>query len=130
MVLTIRVITPDKIFLNQQASEVIIPTNTGQMGILTGHAPLITAVDVGVMLMRVKDTWESIALMGGFALIKQNQLTVLVNSAESPETLDRDQVEQAFSRAQQSVESATTAKEKVEAMFALKRARARYQIIQ
>ena len=130
MVLNIRVITPDKIFLNEQVLEVIIPTNTGQMGILTNHAPLITAVDVGVMLMRARDTWQSIALMGGFALIKQNQLTVLVNSAESPETLDRDQVEKAFTLAQQRVEVATSAKEKVEAMFALKRARARYQIIQ
>ena len=130
MILNIRVITPDKIFLNEQVSEVIIPTNTGQMGILTNHAPLITAIDVGVMLMRINDTWQSIALMGGFALIKQNQLTVLVNSAESPDTLDRNQVEQAFQKAQKRVESATSGKEKVEAMFALKRARARYQIIQ
>ena len=54
MTLQFCIITPDSIFLNAEANEIILPTNTGQMGVLTGHAPLITALDIGVLLYRSK----------------------------------------------------------------------------
>src|SRR6476469_4222149 len=82
MSLQVCIMTPDRIFWNDQAEEIILPTNTGQMGVLSNHAPLITALDIGVMLIRTKKNWISLALMGGFALVKQNQITVLVNEAE------------------------------------------------
>ena len=78
MSLKVCIMTPDRIFWNDQAEEIILPTNTGQMGVLSNHAPLITALDIGVMLIRANNDWISIALMGGFALVKQNQITVLV----------------------------------------------------
>ena len=71
MILKVCVITPDRIFLNKDIEEVILPTNTGLMGVLTNHAPLITALEIGVMLFRVNKDWTPIALMGGFALIKK-----------------------------------------------------------
>lgn len=121
--------TPDRIFLNQKAEEIILPTNTGQMGVLTNHAPLMTALDVGVMLSRTKTEWTSVALMGGFALIKQNQVTVLVNEAESGESIDPDQAEKSYQDAQAKWLEAFGQKQKVEANFALKRARARFQLV-
>ena len=87
MTLQVCIMTPDRIFWNEQAEEIILPTNTGQMGVLASHAPLITALDIGVMLIRSKNEWISVALMGGFALLKQNQVTVLVNEAESAKTI-------------------------------------------
>jgi ATP synthase F1 epsilon subunit len=121
--------TPDKIFCNQKAEEIILPTNTGQMGVLTNHAPLITALEIGVMLMRTNKEWSSTALMGGFALVKQNQVTLLVNEAESKETINVQEAEEAFQKAKQKLEQAEGQKEKVEAMFSFKRARARYQVV-
>jgi ATP synthase F1 epsilon subunit len=121
--------TPDRIFWNQQAEEIILPTNTGQMGVLKNHAPLMTALDIGVMLIRTKVEWTSVALLGGFALVKQNKVTVLVNQAESPSTIDVEQVEKTYQEAQRQWVEATGAKEKVEANFALKRARARLQLV-
>jgi ATP synthase F1 epsilon subunit len=121
--------TPDRIFLNDQAEELILPTNSGQMGILANHAPLITALDVGVMLIRQKNNWTSLALMGGFALIKQNQITVLVNEAESAETINLQEAETSFSNAKTKLEQAEGQKQKVEANFAFKRAKARYQVV-
>nr|YP_635876.1 ATP synthase CF1 epsilon subunit [Oltmannsiellopsis viridis]Q20EW9.1 RecName: Full=ATP synthase epsilon chain, chloroplastic; AltName: Full=ATP synthase F1 sector epsilon subunit; AltName: Full=F-ATPase epsilon subunit [Oltmannsiellopsis viridis]ABB81944.1 CF1 epsilon subunit of ATP synthase [Oltmannsiellopsis viridis] len=129
MSLQICVMTPDCIFLNKEVDEIILPTNTGQMGVLSNHAPLITALDIGVMLVRTQKDWESVAVMGGFALVKQNQITVLVNEAESKETIDPQEAEEAFATAKQTLEQATGQKEKVEANFAFKRARARYQVI-
>jgi len=129
MTLQVCIMTPDRIFWNDQAEEIILPTNTGQMGVLTNHAPLMTALDIGVMLLRTKNEWTSVALMGGFALVKQNQVTVLVNEAESAKTIDPIQAEEAYEDAQLKWSEASGEKQKVEANFALKRARARYQLV-
>ena len=129
MSLQICIMTPDQIFLNEEADEIILPTNTGQMGVLANHAPLISALDIGVMLVRTQNTWSSIALMGGFALVQQNQVTILVNEAESAKTVDKDAAEAAFNEAKAQFEQAEGQKQKVEANFAFKRARARYQLV-
>jgi ATP synthase F1 epsilon subunit len=129
MNLQVCIMTPDEIFWNEQAEEIILPTNTGQMGVLTNHAPIITALDIGVMSIRTNKDWTSVALMGGFALVKQNQVTVLVNSAESKDKIDAGKAEQAFLEAQEQLDKAVGPKEKVEANFAFKRARTRYQLV-
>lgn len=129
MVLQIYVITPDRIFLNEKAEEVILPTNTGLMGVLTNHAPLITALEIGVMLFRTNKDWIPIALMGGFALVKKNKITVLVNEAETESTINPKEAEKSFELSKKQLNEAKDQKQKVEANFAFKRARARYQVI-
>jgi ATP synthase F1 epsilon subunit len=52
MSLKVCIMTPDRIFWNKEVEEIILPTNTGQMGVLTNHAPVITALDIGVMSIR------------------------------------------------------------------------------
>lgn len=129
MSLQICIMTPDQIFWNTKAEEIILPTNTGQMGILVKHAPLITALDIGVMSIRQNNQWQYIALMNGFASIQKDQIIILVNSAESKETIDFIQAEKDFLDAQKRVNTAIDEKEKVEAVLAFKRARARYLVI-
>lgn len=129
MTLQVCIMTPDRIFWNDQAEEIILPTNTGQMGVLTNHAPLITALDIGVTLIRSKNEWIPVALMGGFALVKQNQVTILVNEAESSKTIEAEQAENAFEEAKLRLEQAQGEKQRVEATFSFKRARARYQVV-
>jgi F-type H+-transporting ATPase subunit epsilon len=129
MNLQVNILTPDRIFWNESAEEIILPTNTGQMGVLTNHAPLMTALDIGVMLIRTKKEWISLALMGGFALVKQNKVTVLVNEAESSSSIDPTEAEKTYEEAQTKWAEAAGQKQKVEANFALKRARARFQLV-
>lgn len=121
--------TPDRVFWNEPAEEIVLPTNTGQMGVLKNHAPLVTALEVGVMLIRSRNEWSSLALMGGFAIVKQNKVTVLVNEAESSSTVDPQQAEKSFLDAQKRLTQVSGQKEKVEANFAFKRARARFQLV-
>ncbi len=126
--------TPDRVFLNKEVEEIILPTNTGQMGVLKNHAPLVTALEVGVILLRSKNAstageWTSLALLGGFAIVKQNKVTILVNEAESAETVDAAEAEKNFLNAQQKMSQASTQKQKVEANFEFKRARARFQLV-
>jgi ATP synthase F1 epsilon subunit len=129
MSLKLQIMTPDKIFLKEEAEEIILPTNTGQIGILKNHAPLITALDIGVMLLRSQKNWTPIALMGGFALIKNNQVTILVNEADSIDTINTETIEQDYLEAKDKMEQATNVKDKVEANFSFKRERARYQVV-
>jgi ATP synthase F1 epsilon subunit len=130
MSLQVCIMTPARVFWNEEAEELILPTNTGQMGVLSNHAPLITALDIGAMMVRTKQEWRAVALMGGFALVKNNQVTILVNEAEASSTIDPREAEKAFEEAKTRLEQAQGEKEKVEATFTFKRARARYQIVQ
>lgn len=129
MTLQVCIMTPDRIFWNEQAEEIILPTNTGQMGVLSNHAPLITALDIGVTLIRSKVDWIPVALMGGFALVKDNQITILVNEADSANEINSDEAESTFESAKTKLESAVDEKQRVEATFQFKRARARYQVV-
>jgi ATP synthase F1 epsilon subunit len=130
MSLQVCIMTPARVFWNDEAEELILPTNTGQMGVLSNHAPLITALDIGALMIRTKQEWRAVALMGGFALVKNNQVTILVNEAEAGSNIDPREAEKAFEDAKNRLEQAQGEKEKVEATFAFKRARARYQIVQ
>ncbi len=128
MSLTVRVIAPDKTVWDAAADEVILPSTTGQVGILTGHAPLIAALDTAVMQVRSgKDKWVKIALMGGFAEIDNNEVTVLVNAAELGSSIDMAAAKAALATAEQEASKATTKQEQLKTSQALKKARARLQ---
>jgi F-type H+-transporting ATPase subunit epsilon len=130
MALTVRVIAPDKTVWDSEAQEVILPSTTGQLGILSGHAPLLTALDIGVMRVRPGKDWVPIALMGGFAEVENDEVTILVNGAERGESIDKQQASEAFTQAQtrfDQVQNSENRQEKIQATQALKKARARYQ---
>ena len=132
MSLKVCIMAPDRVFWNATANEIILPTNTGQMGILTNHTPLITGLDIGVMLVREensKNEWISMALMGGFALVQENTVTILVNDAELATSVNSDEAEKAFMEAQTAFEKAESRKEKIETSLTFKRARARLQLV-
>jgi ATP synthase F1 epsilon subunit len=129
MSLQISILTPQRPFWNGQAEEIILPTETGEMGVLKNHAPIVTGLDVGAMLVRTNQEWSSYAIMGGFALVKQNQVTILANEAEASDKINAEEAQNAFEAAKQNLEKAEGVKEKVEANFAYKRAKARYQVV-
>jgi F-type H+-transporting ATPase subunit epsilon len=130
MTLTVRVIAPDKTVWDGTADEVILPSITGQLGILSGHASLLTALDTAVMRVKSgKDKWTPIALMGGFAEIDNDEVTVLVNGAELGEKIDREEAQKEFTQAEQKLANiaAGNSQEQIQADRAFKRARARLQ---
>jgi F-type H+-transporting ATPase subunit epsilon len=130
MTLTVRVIAPDKTVWDSTAEEIILPSTTGQLGILSGHAPLLTALDTGVMRVRPDKNWVAIALMGGFAEVENNVVTILVNGAERSDSIDIEKARAAYSKAQErfnQVQNSENRQEKIQATQALKRARARFQ---
>ncbi|MGF1541154.1 MAG: ATP synthase F1 subunit epsilon [Pleurocapsa sp.] len=130
MAITLKVITPDSTVWDEQVEEIVLPSTTGQLGILSGHAPLITALDIGVMRVRPSKDWKAIALMGGFAEVENNEIKVLVNGAELGEKIDKEKARTAYEQAQsrlQQVETSEDRQEKIQANRAFKKARARFQ---
>lgn len=128
MNLQLSIMTPEQIFWNDAVDEIILPTNTGQMGVLSNHADLITAIDIGVMSIRCKGVWQAVALANGFAAVKNDRITVLVNSAESKESIEKQQAEKDFDDALITLRNAQDKKARVEANLAFKRARARFLV--
>ncbi len=131
MTLTVRVISPDKTVWDAPAEEVVLPSTTGQLGILTGHAPLLTALDTGVMRVRAakNQNWEAIALLGGFAEVEENEVTILVNGAERGDKINLDEARTAYNQAEARLTqvSADDRQAQIQANQAFKRARARFQ---
>jgi F-type H+-transporting ATPase subunit epsilon len=130
MSLTVRVIAPDKTVWDASAEEVILPSTTGQMGILTGHAPMLTALETGVLRVRADKEWTPIALMGGFAEVEANEVTVLVNGAERGADINLDEARTALTEAESRFNKAQNGTDRSELLLAtqvFKRARARVQ---
>ena len=88
MTLILKVISPGETVLDGTADEVILPSSTGQLGILTNHAPLTTVLDIGVLRFKTNNQWQAIALMGGVAEVEENEVTVLVNAAIAGSKVD------------------------------------------
>jgi len=130
MTLTLRVLSPDQNVFDGPADEVILPSSTGQLGILPGHVSLLTALSVGVMQVREGKEWQSIALMGGFAEVKTDEVTVLVNGAELGSSIDSvaavDELNKAREKASR-YDDTSPSVEKLRAQQTLERARARAQ---
>ncbi|MCT0203173.1 MULTISPECIES: ATP synthase F1 subunit epsilon [Synechococcaceae] len=130
MTINLRVLAPDQSVFDGDADEVILPSTTGQLGILPGHVSLLTALDVGVMRLRMGKDWTSIALMGGFAEVEANQVTVLVNIAELGSSIQPDEAQKALDEAQLAAtgfEGQPSSSDKIKAQQTLARARARLQ---
>ena len=130
MTLKIRVIAPDRTVWNADAEEVILPSSTGQLGILTGHIPLLTALDIGVMRVRIEKDWIPIVLLGGFAEVENNIITILVNGAEEGSNINIEKAQINLQTAMSMLSEAETNKEKFEATQKIRKARARVQAAQ
>lgn len=127
MSLHVNIIAPDRNVWDSNAEEVILPSSTGQLGILKGHAPLLTALYIGVMRVRVDKDWIPVVLMGGFAEVENDELTILVNGAEEGSKIDKDEAQKSLETMTARFNEAETSKEKIEATQNLRKARARVQ---
>jgi F-type H+-transporting ATPase subunit epsilon len=127
MSLHVNIIAPDRNVWDSNAEEVILPSSTGQLGNLKGHAPLLTALDIGVMRVRVDKDWIPVVLMGGFAEVENDELTILVNGAEEGSKIDKDEAQKNLELMTARFNEAETSKEKIEATQNLRKARARVQ---
>ena len=127
MVMNIRVLTPDRVICSTIADEVILPGLTGQVGVLDGHATLITALDTGLLRIKLADKWTPIILCGGLAEIDRNRVTVLVNDVEEFTSIELNQATRELEKITSEIENAETSKARLDAADELKKATARVE---
>ena len=129
MVMNIRVLTPDKVICSTTADEVVLPGLTGQIGVLDGHAALITALDTGLLRIKLNNKWTPVILSGGLAEIDRNRVTVLVNDVEELTNVELSEATKELERATLSVENAESSKDRLDASVELKKATAHLEAI-
>lgn len=121
---------PNRIVWNSEVQEVILSTNSGRIGILPNHAPLLTALDIGIIKIRLNGQWSTMALMGGFAMVDNNQMIILVNEVEKANEINFQKAQETFQMAQDKLAQAEGRKQIIEANLTLKRAKARLEAIE
>lgn len=129
MVLNIRVLTPDRIICTSAADEVVLPGLTGQVGVLNGHATLITALDTGLLRIKLENKWTPIILCGGLAEIDENRVTVLVNDVEEIVPVELSEATAELEQATLAVENAETSKAILDTTMNLKKATAKVEAL-
>jgi F-type H+-transporting ATPase subunit epsilon len=104
------VVTPERQLLRQAVVEVTLPGGDGCLGVLPGHAPLITELGIGELTYRAKAATEAgpLAIISGFAEVLGDRVTVLAEMAERPEEIDLARAEEAKKRAEQRLASASS----------------------
>nr|AWD26656.1 ATP synthase CF1 epsilon subunit [Pisum sativum subsp. elatius]UVN16366.1 ATP synthase CF1 epsilon subunit [Pisum sativum subsp. elatius]UZS90903.1 ATP synthase CF1 epsilon subunit [Pisum sativum subsp. elatius]UZU68943.1 ATP synthase CF1 epsilon subunit [Pisum sativum subsp. elatius]UZU69017.1 ATP synthase CF1 epsilon subunit [Pisum sativum subsp. elatius] len=129
MTFNLCVLTPNRIVWDSEVKEIILSTNSGQIGVLQNHAPIATALDIGILRIRLKDRWLTMALMGGFARIGNNEITILVTDAESASDINPQEAQQTLQIAEANLNKAEGKRETIEANLALRRAKTRVEAI-
>ncbi len=124
----LEIVTPEKKVVDTAAEEVQIPGKNGYLGILPGHAPLITELAVGEITFRENSTDQRLAVAWGFAEVLPNKVTILAETAERPAEIDVERACKAKERAEQRLTSGDTSVDVERALYALHRAEARLDV--
>ena len=106
--LTLRVITPDRIVLDTQASQVQVPAADGSLGILPRHAHMVAALDVGVLTYRSGGKDETLFVSGGFVEVRANTVRIVSEAGEEPSEIDEERAKAAEARARKRLDEYRT----------------------
>ena len=101
----LEIVTPEKLVVKEAVEEAQIPGLNGYLGILPGHAPLITELGVGVITYRAGGTTKTLSVAWGFAEVLQDKVTILAETVERPDEIDVARAQQAKERAEQLLKS-------------------------
>lgn len=124
----LEIVTPEKKVVETAAEEIQIPGKNGYLGILAGHAPLITELSVGEITYRENGREQKLAIAWGFAEVLPNKVTILAETAEHPSEIDVERARQAKQRAEQRLTSGDTSVDVERALDALQRAETRIEV--
>ena len=121
--------TPEKLFFNNDVESVILTSIEGELGILSGHIPMVTALATGTIKMLVKGEWKNAVVSGGFAEIKHDEVVVLADTAEWPEDIEINRALEAKKRAEERMRLRESEIEYARSTAALQRAMTRLRLV-
>ena len=129
MSLFVRILTLNGVIWESNAKELILPSSTGLLGILPGHASLLASLDIGVVRIKSNNDKIAIVVIEGFVKIKANEVLIVSNKAELGSLLNLKKALENFARVKTFAESALTKKEKLEATLKVRKSRARLDAV-
>ena len=103
--LQLEVVTPERRVLSEQVNSVTVPGRSGEMGILPGHASLISELQTGVLSYNEDGTVFQLHVSGGFVEVTDDRVSVLAEIAERPEEIDAARARQARERTEKQLSS-------------------------
>src|SRR5580658_6802169 len=101
----LEIVTPEKKVVDVAATEAQIPGKNGYLGVLPGHAPLITELAVGEITFRTGADEQRLAVAWGFAEVLPDKVTILAETAERPSDIDVERARKAKARAEERLTS-------------------------
>jgi F-type H+-transporting ATPase subunit epsilon len=124
----LEIVTPAKLLVKDVAEEAQIPALSGYLGILPGHAPLITELAVGVITYKASGATHTLSVAWGFAEVLPDKVTILAEAAERPHEIDVARAQEAKSRAEALLKSNDPKVDYARAEDALQRAETRLSV--
>jgi len=124
------VVTPEKVVFSEDVESLVVPAALGYLGVLPGHAPLVTALDIGVIKYKREGKTRKMAISGGFMEVINNKVIVLADTAEPGDQIDLARAEQAKERARKRLAERGADLDVKRAELALKRAMSRIKAAQ
>lgn len=101
------VVTPERKLVDRQVDEVVLPGSEGYLGVLPGHAPLLTSLKVGQISYRLEGRMHQLAVAWGFAEVLPDRVSVLADIAERAEDIDTERARKARERAEERLRKGT-----------------------
>ena len=129
MGIRVDIVTAERLVFSEDADIVMVPGVEGELGILPHHAPIMTMIKPGEVLVRKGTEEYSLAVSGGFLEVKPDHITILADAAERADEIDIARAEAAKKRAEESLKGRTTAvTDLANAEASLRRALARIKV--
>jgi len=126
--LNLDVVTPDRVLLSKEIETIVVPAAKGYLGVLYNHAPMIVGLTPGPVKYREAGKNNYLSIGGGFMEISHNKITLLADSAERPEEIDKERAEAARDRALKRLKERPPGLDELRAEMALRRALARLRV--
>jgi F-type H+-transporting ATPase subunit epsilon len=124
----LEIVTPTKLLVKETAEEAQIPGASGYLGVLPGHAPLITELGVGAITYKTSGSTHTLSVAWGFAEVLPDKVTILAEAAEHPHEIDVPRAEKAKGRAEERLKSNDPQVDFTRADDALQRAETRLNV--
>ena len=99
MGIQVDIVTPERLLVSDEVDMITLPGVSGQMGILRGHAPLLSTLDIGEIVLHRGTDAEYIVIGGGVVEVRPDKVTILADTAENAAEIDVERAEAALERA-------------------------------
>jgi F-type H+-transporting ATPase subunit epsilon len=110
--LKLEIISPNEKVFSTEAKQVVLPTESGEIGLLTGHIPMVTQLKLGALKVINESSQEIFAIRGGFAQLVSDKISILTDEAVAASDLEASAIEQSINAVEKKLADSESASER------------------